>query len=188
MKVFISTFIAVFIPTVLCLPPCFGQLESPNIVAVQKTILPIDRSITLGGALQHYRYFKSLEWKDMPFEGRNFVQVTGKFDADRLFATLLGPDYNISGEDRRFTQRHDLKQVEREWRPKISKLGLTLRIMINADGTIELVNAWAGESEAIVYTYYMGDDNLRAIQRMIYRQTMPVFILDGFKRPTDMLR
>jgi hypothetical protein len=183
----LATIVAVM---AVCLSVCSGEepipaQSNPNTLSVQKAILPIDRSITLGGALQYYRYFRGgLEWKDMPQEGRNFVEVTGKFDADRLFATLLGPEYNIAREDQRFTKTHDLKQVERDWRPKMGHMNLTFRIMLNADGSIEPLNAWASE-DGKGRVYYFGND-MGAVLRMIYRQTLPVFILDGFKRPTDM--
>jgi hypothetical protein len=154
--------------------------SNPNILAVQKAILPMDRGITLGGALENYRYFKNVEWKDMPLQGRNFVEVTCKFEADQTFTTLLGPDYNLSGQDHRFAKTHDLKQIEEEWRPKISKLGITFRIQINADGTMKILHSRLGEDAGTVYYYYR-DLDLAVLLQMIYRSTLPVFILGGIK-------
>jgi hypothetical protein len=76
------------------------------------------------------------------------------------------------------------EKIHHDWRSKIEHMGLTFRIMLNADGTVQPLNAWASE-DGKGNVYYFGKD-LEAVLRMFYRQTLPVFILDGFKHPTDM--
>jgi hypothetical protein len=153
--------------------------DKVNIVAVQKGILSFDRSITIGGAFENYKYLTHLNWAGIePIAGRTFVEVTGDLDADRIFANLRNPAYGFE-----FAKTHDMQKVEAEWKPKLSRMKLRCRFRLNADGSVEATLADFGE-EGHGPWYLYGKD-VDAVVRMVYFGTIPFFILEGFVHTSD---
>ena len=174
--------------TVLAFSACSDRstsssAESPTVQAVQKAVLPFDRSITVGGAFKQYQYIRNVKWTESePVMGRTFVDVTADLDSERLFADLLKP--GLSPEVIEFGKTHDLRQIEGEWKPKVSRMKMSCRFRLNADGSVEPTRA-DFEEEGHGPWYLWANPDVNAVVRMVYYGTMPLFVLNGFVHPSD---
>ncbi len=155
--------------------------NNPKVKAVQTAVLAFDRSITVGNAFAQYQYIRNVQWTEgEPVQGRTFVDVTGDVDADRLFTNLLKPGF--SPEVIEFGKTHDLRQIEREWKPKLSHMKMSCRFRLNADGSVEATRA-DFEEHGHGPWYLWADSDVNAVVRMVYYGSMPLFVLEGFVHP-----
>ncbi len=156
--------------------------DSPNVLTVQKAALPFDRSITVGDAFKRYEYIRNVRWTEAAVMGRKFIDVTGDLDADRLFSDLLKQTHVPEIE---FARTHNLQEIEKQWKPKLSHMKLSCRFRVDADGSVQPTGAHFQEKGHGPWYLYGNDVN--AVVRMVYYGSMPLFILDGFVHPSDGL-
>lgn len=76
-----------------------SSCSSSDIDIVKKGHLQFDKDITVGGAMDNYKYFKSTEWREFKTnQGRRIVQLTGKLTND-FFKTQDQAEANIEGTE-----------------------------------------------------------------------------------------
>ena len=124
-----------------------GGASTPRIDLVKNGILDFDKSITVGKALDNYRFFRSTAWKEFESDqGRNIVEFTGEFD---LFA-LAEEGLNIPGMygdgfgspslfDMRDREHMKLCLSNREnCILSVKNYTMTIQFIINLDDTFEI--------------------------------------------------
>lgn len=159
---------------------CRGRSDISD---VQSSVLPIDKSITLGDAFAHYPYFRTTRWKVAAENGRHFVDVVTTFDWNRIAPDLrksAPADASASELDK------ELRQIGTE----VSRVELTFRFVINRDKTVELYSA--RETPSVVdepakgsprpATRSLTSGNARWLL-VIYQDKLPAFLWGGAVSP-----
>ena len=85
-KLFIMIFLVVVIPLFFI---AVGSTGGHSIDIVKSGILRIDKSVTVGNAIDNYKYFSSTSWKEFEDDQkRNVVEFNGKIKTDAIVNSL----------------------------------------------------------------------------------------------------
>jgi hypothetical protein len=144
---------------------------------VRNGVLDIDRSVTIGNAFDHYKYFHGPErWNALQTEnGRIVVQVEGYIDLGKLdVADVRGAVANFELQ---------LKEAERmltNVRKHIVSLRVTVEFVIMQDGGFEVRTAGAQAIKpdgALSPELIKKEEDVEKLLRAIYENEMPPMIL-----------
>ena len=90
-------FIGIFLAGILLFSVAFGLSGERNIDIVKSASLKIDSSVSVGNALDNYKYFSSTSWKEFEDEQRRIVvEFNGRIPLDTIISNISGgSDKNV---------------------------------------------------------------------------------------------
>lgn len=104
-----------------------------EVSVVKEGTMDFDKSLTIGQAIDNYKYFKKVNWKlDKSDNGKKIVVVTGDIDIEKIIK-----EYRASGGQEKWANR-DIGDLLSD----VKSSTLEFDFLMNTDNTFELV--WYG--------------------------------------------
>jgi len=120
-------------------PSAPAPADSDPVAAVKGGVLALDKSTTLGAAIDHYRYFRNPTWSTFETEnGRRVVQAKGVIDIADLVAKDLDPLLVFSADrdpERMLKQEQALLDAAKQ---KLHSAEFTFQFLLNRDKTFQI--------------------------------------------------